>query len=60
MSLSNDRRLSWVVSNSLVESHKKATAATNYNLRVVECRLAAQLLAKRLGDQIKVRYSTVQ
>jgi len=32
---------SFVVANSLTESKKAETAATNYNNRVVECRLAA-------------------
>eukprot|EP01083_Nonionella_stella_P112664 331729_1 len=39
----------WVISDSRVSSHKRHTAVTNYNLRVVECRLAAQLVAKKLG-----------
>eukprot|EP00106_Octopus_bimaculoides_P011662 XP_014779104.1 PREDICTED: N-acetylgalactosamine kinase-like isoform X1 [Octopus bimaculoides] len=37
----------FVVSNSCVEMHKAATA--NFNIRVVECRLAAKLIAKKLG-----------
>jgi N-acetylgalactosamine kinase len=32
---------SFVIANSLTESKKAVTAATNYNNRVVECRLAA-------------------
>lgn len=32
---------SFVVANSLTESKKAETASTNYNNRVVECRLAA-------------------
>lgn len=39
----------FLIANSLVESKKKLTAATNYNLRVIECRLAAKLLAKLVG-----------
>eukprot|EP00127_Corallochytrium_limacisporum_P007269 Clim_evm10s246 gene=Clim_evmTU10s246 len=39
----------FVVSNTLVESHKYATAGQNYNARVAECRIAAQILNKRLG-----------
>src|SRR6185312_3222820 len=36
--------LTFVVSNSLVTSNKAATAQTNYNLRVVETKLAAYYL----------------
>lgn len=32
---------SFVIAHSLAESQKAITAATNYNNRVVECRLAA-------------------
>lgn len=32
---------SFVIAHSLAESQKAVTAATNYNNRVVECRLAA-------------------
>lgn len=32
---------SFVIAHSLAESKKAVTAATNYNNRVVECRLAA-------------------
>eukprot|EP01121_Diplochlamys_sp_Union-15-3_P020969 TRINITY_DN8357_c0_g1_i1.p1 TRINITY_DN8357_c0_g1~~TRINITY_DN8357_c0_g1_i1.p1 ORF type:complete len:472 (+),score=69.66 TRINITY_DN8357_c0_g1_i1:37-1452(+) len=39
----------FVVANSLVESNKYVTASTCFNMRVVECRLAAILLAKKLG-----------
>lgn len=31
----------FVIANSLTESNKAETAAVNYNMRVVECRLAA-------------------
>ncbi|PKI62647.1 hypothetical protein CRG98_016918 [Punica granatum] len=43
--------LSWtfVIAHSLAESQKAVTAATNYNNRVVECRLAAIVLAIKLG-----------
>ena len=39
----------FVVANSLAESKKAVTADTCYNLRVVECRLAAIVLAIQLG-----------
>ncbi|GJP63152.1 hypothetical protein CLOP_g20226 [Closterium sp. NIES-67] len=39
----------FVIANSLAVSKKAETAATNYNRRVVECRLAAMVLAVRLG-----------
>ncbi|KAM9979899.1 hypothetical protein ACTFIZ_006155 [Dictyostelium cf. discoideum] len=41
--------VSFVICNSLVDSLKVVTGATNYNLRVVECRLAAVLLAFHCG-----------
>ncbi|GAA5825741.1 hypothetical protein JCM10212_004006, partial [Sporobolomyces blumeae] len=40
---------SFVVANTLVTSNKKLTAKFQYNLRVVECRLGALLLAKHLN-----------
>ncbi len=46
----------FVIGNSLTVSNKAETADKRYNLRVVECRLAAALLAKGLGaDKDKVR-----
>ncbi|CAM6084485.1 unnamed protein product [Calypogeia fissa] len=39
----------FVIANSLTVSSKAVTAATNYNNRVVECRLAAMVLAVKLG-----------
>jgi len=39
----------FVICNSLVESNKYVTANTCYNMRVVECRLAAVVLAKKLA-----------
>ena len=44
----------FVIGNSLTESQKAVTADVKYNLRVVECRLAAIVLAIALG-QSKVR-----
>ncbi|KJE97065.1 galactokinase, variant 4 [Capsaspora owczarzaki ATCC 30864] len=41
----------FVVADSSVVSEKQVTAATNFNLRVVECRLSALLLAKLGGVQ---------
>ncbi|CAA0824122.1 Galactokinase [Striga hermonthica] len=40
---------SFVIAHSLAESQKAVTAATNYNNRVVECRLASIVLGVRLG-----------
>jgi galactokinase len=39
----------FVIANSLVTSNKHVTAPRNYNLRVVETRLAAALMVKKLG-----------
>ncbi|KAF7806805.1 galactokinase [Senna tora] len=39
----------FVIAHSLAESQKAVTAATNYNNRVVECRLASIVLAIKLG-----------
>ncbi|XP_027120984.1 galactokinase [Coffea eugenioides] len=39
----------FVIGHSLAESQKAVTAATNYNNRVVECRLAAIVLGIKLG-----------
>lgn len=41
----------FVISNTLVVSEKALTAPTNYNLRVVETRLAAALLRKKLCNE---------
>eukprot|EP00271_Cylindrocystis_brebissonii_P007385 TRINITY_DN20841_c0_g1_i1.p1 TRINITY_DN20841_c0_g1~~TRINITY_DN20841_c0_g1_i1.p1 ORF type:complete len:524 (-),score=97.90 TRINITY_DN20841_c0_g1_i1:958-2529(-) len=40
----------FVIANSLTESNKAETAAINYNNRVVECRLAAMVLAVKSGE----------
>ena len=45
----------FVIANSLTVSAKAETAAARYNMRVVECRLAAMLLALALGEP-KVRH----
>ena len=39
----------FVIANSLTVSAKAETAAARYNMRVVECRLAAMLLALAFG-----------
>ena len=38
-----------MIGNSLVEANKYLTASTCFNMRVVECKLAAIVLAKHLG-----------
>ena len=40
----------FVIANSLTISNKAETAATRYNMRVVECRLATAVLANQLGQ----------
>lgn len=38
-----------MVANSLVASHKAVAAATQYNQRVVECRVACLAIGRALG-----------
>ncbi|ODQ83092.1 hypothetical protein BABINDRAFT_170134 [Babjeviella inositovora NRRL Y-12698] len=47
-----DPPLAFLIANTLVTSNKHETAPTNYNLRVVEVSVAAQLLAKKLSVTI--------
>ncbi|KAL6990115.1 galactokinase [Sarracenia purpurea var. burkii] len=51
---------SFVIAHSLAESQKAVTAATNYNNRVVECRLAAIVLGIKLGINPQEAISTVK
>ncbi|KAK6913662.1 GHMP kinase N-terminal domain [Dillenia turbinata] len=51
---------SFVIAHSLAESQKAVTAATNYNNRVVECRLAAILLGIKLGMKPQEAISKVK
>lgn len=51
---------SFVIAHSLAESQKAVTAATNYNNRVVECRLAAIVLCIKLGTKPQEAISTVK
>ncbi|KAL5983450.1 galactokinase [Asimina triloba] len=51
---------SFVIAHSLAESQKAVTAATNYNNRVVECRLAAIVLGIKLGMKPKEAISKVK
>ncbi|XP_058212259.1 galactokinase-like [Rhododendron vialii] len=51
---------SFVIANSLAESQKAITAATNYNNRVVECRLAAIVLGIKLGMKPQEAISEVK
>lgn len=41
--------VTFVIANSLAVSNKAESAPRHYNLRVVECRLAAQVMATQLG-----------
>lgn len=41
--------ITFVIANSLAVSNKAESAPRRYNLRVVECRLAAQVMAHALG-----------
>ncbi|KAJ4766502.1 Galactokinase [Rhynchospora pubera] len=50
----------FVIAHSLAESQKAVTAATNYNNRVVECRLAAIVLAIKLGVEPKEVIASVK
>ncbi|GAY50646.1 hypothetical protein CUMW_128290 [Citrus unshiu] len=50
----------FVVAHSLAESLKAVTAASNYNNRVVECRLAAIVLAIKLGMKPQEAISKVK
>ncbi|VAH97554.1 unnamed protein product [Triticum turgidum subsp. durum] len=49
----------FVIAHCLAESKKAETAATNYNNRVVECRLAAIVLAIKLGMDTKKAITSV-
>ncbi|CAA7017070.1 unnamed protein product [Microthlaspi erraticum] len=51
---------SFVIAHSLAESQKAVTAATNYNNRVVECRLASIILGIKLGMETKEAISKVK
>ncbi|WFD19509.1 galactokinase [Malassezia caprae] len=42
----------FLITNTLIKSDKKANAPTQYNLRVVELRIAAYLISRELGVQI--------
>ncbi|KAK4770883.1 hypothetical protein SAY87_031415 [Trapa incisa] len=50
----------FVIAHSLAESQKAVTAATNYNNRVVECRLAAIVLGIKLGMKPEEAISKVK
>ncbi|XVF66085.1 hypothetical protein PTKIN_Ptkin10aG0005900 [Pterospermum kingtungense] len=50
----------FVIAHSLAESQKAVTAATNYNNRVVECRLAAIVLGIKLGMKPQEAISSVK
>ncbi|XP_054793259.1 galactokinase [Prosopis cineraria] len=50
----------FVIAHSLAESQKAVTAATNYNNRVVECRLASIVLGIKLGMKPQEAISKVK
>lgn len=50
----------FVISNSFYQAPKAVTAATGYNLRVVEGRLAAKLVAKARGLPRFLEYTTLR
>ncbi|CBK24516.2 uncharacterized protein [Blastocystis hominis] len=50
----------FVISNSFYQAPKAVTAATGYNLRVVEGRLAAKLIAKAFGLPRFLEYVTLR
>ncbi|KAI4338565.1 hypothetical protein MLD38_023609 [Melastoma candidum] len=50
----------FIIAHSLAESQKAVTAATNYNNRVVECRLAAVVLGIKLGMSPKEAIAKVK
>ncbi|RZC71520.1 hypothetical protein C5167_034698 [Papaver somniferum] len=50
----------FVIAHSLAESQKAVTAATNYNNRVVECRLASIVLGIKLGMKPEEALSTMK
>lgn len=50
----------FVIAHSLAESQKAVTAATNYNNRVVECRLASIVLGIKLGMKPEDAISNVK
>lgn len=53
----------FIVANSLKVSEKAVSGVAHYNVRVVECRIASALLAKKLGatnDEIMGGYKTLK
>jgi N-acetylgalactosamine kinase len=53
----------FIVANSLKVSEKAVAGVAHYNVRVVECRIASALLAKKLGatnEEIKGGYKTLK
>lgn len=50
--------LTYIIANSLVVSEKQVTAKYNYNLRVVETRVATRLLERHLGLSLPQTHPT--
>ncbi|MBW0491128.1 hypothetical protein O181_030843 [Austropuccinia psidii MF-1] len=60
LDLPNQPRTTFVIANSLVTSNKLESAKEQYNLRVVECRIATRLLSSLLLSEIKKAPNTLR
>lgn len=55
-----NHEISFVIANTLVVSNKYETAPTNYNLRVVEVTIAANVLAAKYGVALKDVHTVIE